>query len=146
MGLRHCHAQEHDLNAARLMDSSGYKEAYRKDMIRWGEEKRASDSGYFCRLAAEDADRPVWLVCDARRPTDMEYFQHLYCCTTVRVVAGEGVRKARGWEWMEGVDDAPSECALDGYPCNQTVRNDGDEKQLAEELEKIRKLVAGRTR
>ena len=128
------------------MDSSGFKETYRKDMIHWGEEKRAVDSGYFCRLAAAGADKPVWLVCDARRPTDMDYFKGLYRCTTVRVVASEDVRKERGWEWVEGVDNAPSECALDGYPCDQIVQNDGNERELAEQLETLRQLVSGRRR
>lgn len=141
----HVHIQAHNLHLERLLDASPYKETHRKDMIRWGEEKRAQDPGYFCRLASEGADKPVWLVCDARRPTDMDYFKSLYSCVTVRVVASEDVRRERGWVWVEGVDDAPSECALDSYSCDWTVRNEGEESRLSEDLGRIRQLALGRT-
>ena len=128
------------------MDSSSYKEQYRQNMIVWSEEIRNKDPGHFCRLATEGADRPVWLVCDARRPTDMSYFKQVYEGRTlcVRVVASEGVRVGRGWVFTSGVDDALSECALDGYQVDMTVRNDGDE--LSEQLEAIRTVVKQRTR
>ena len=126
------------------MDSSSYKEGFRKDMIRWGEEVRAQDPGYFCRLATTGLDKPVWLVCDARRPTDIEYFKSLYFCRTVRVVASEEVRKKRGWRFVKGVDDAASECALDDYPCDLTVKNEGGEEELVEGLEEIRTLTKER--
>ena len=77
--------QEHGLDSERLLDSSSYKETYRRDMIRWGEERRDSDPSYFCRLAESEADKPVWLVCDARRPSDMQYFTTHYTCMTVRI-------------------------------------------------------------
>ena len=52
-------------------------------MIRWGEERRDRDPAHFCRLATAEADKPVWLVCDARRPTDMDYFTSHYPTLTV---------------------------------------------------------------
>ena len=76
-------AQEHGVDAERLLDSSSYKETYRRDMIRWGEERRDRDPAHFCRLATAEADKPVWLVCDARRPTDMDYFTSHYPTLTV---------------------------------------------------------------
>ena len=133
-------SQEHGLDPSRLMDSSPYKEQYRKDMIRWGEEKRDKDPGYFCCLATAEADKPVWLVCDARRPTDMDHFKSHCHCTVVRVVASEESRIARGWVFTDGVDNAPSECALDGYPCDVIIRNDGSE--LLKQLEPIRQMIA----
>ncbi|MGH0189576.1 UNVERIFIED_CONTAM: hypothetical protein FKN15_036568 [Acipenser sinensis] len=30
-------------------------------MIRWGEEKRNADPGYFCRLIVRDVPQPVWV-------------------------------------------------------------------------------------
>ncbi len=68
----------------------------------------------------------------------MEYFKIRYTCLTVRVVASEGVRRVRGWEETAGVDDAPSECALDTYPCDVTVSNEGEGQQFEEQLEWIR--------
>lgn len=107
------------------MDSSGYKETYRKAMIVWGEEMRHKDPGYFCRLATEEADKLVWLVCDARRTTDMDYFKKHYgqCAITVRVEASEAVRLERGWTFTPGVDDAESECGLDQYSCDIVITN-----------------------
>lgn len=52
-------------------------------MIRWGEERRDKDPAYFCQLAVVAADKPVWLVCDARRPSDMDFFTTLYSTITV---------------------------------------------------------------
>lgn len=105
---------------------------------------RAKDPGYFCRLAATGSDKPVWLVCDARRPTDMEYFKSLYFCRIVRVVASEEVRRKRGWVFVKDVDDAASECALDDYLCDLTVNNEGREGELMEGLEEIRTLTKQR--
>ncbi len=142
--LKEQYAREHGLDLQRLMDPSSYKETYRRDMILWGEEQRERDPGYFCQLATAEAVKPVWLVCDARRPTDMEYFITRYTCLTVRVVASEAVRRARGWVVTPGVDDAPSECALDGYPCDVTVSNEGDSRALEGQLDLIRRRAMGR--
>jgi phosphomevalonate kinase len=148
------------------MDSSAYKETYRKAMIVWGEEMRTKDPGYFCRLATREADKPVWLVCDARRTTDMDYFKLNYgeCTITVKVVASEAVRVGRGWVFMAGVDDAESECGLDDYTCDVVITNNGDDTiysandainsnseagvrrgtLLREQLETVVKMVKGR--
>ena len=56
-----CFGQEHGLDFQRLLDASTYKEAYRSDMIRWGEEKRQADPGFFCRKIVEGVCQPVWV-------------------------------------------------------------------------------------
>lgn len=56
-----CFEQEHGLDFQRLLDASTYKEAYRRDMIRWGEEKRQADPGFFCRKIVEGVCQPVWV-------------------------------------------------------------------------------------
>lgn len=56
-----CFGQEHGLDFQRLLDASTYKEAYRRDMIRWGEEKRQADPGFFCRKIVEGVSQPVWV-------------------------------------------------------------------------------------
>lgn len=53
--------QEHGLDFQRLLDASAYKEQHRQGMIRWGEERRRTDPGFFCRLAVEGAAQPVWV-------------------------------------------------------------------------------------
>lgn len=129
--------QDHALDLQRLLDASEYKETYRKDMIRWGEEMREHDPAYFCRLASQEADKPVWLVTDARRPTDMDYFKRLYTCIMVRVAASDEVRTRRGWTFTAGVDDAASECALDEYPCDVIILNDDNATGLSSALQNI---------
>ncbi|OWF54115.1 Phosphomevalonate kinase [Mizuhopecten yessoensis] len=65
------------LDFARLLDSTSYKEQFRADMIRWGEDKRNQDLGFFCRVATsgDEAKKSVWIISDARRKTDIEYFK-----------------------------------------------------------------------
>ncbi|NWU60124.1 PMVK kinase, partial [Dromas ardeola] len=96
--------QEHGLDFQRLLDASAYKETYRQDMIRWGEEKRCADPGFFCRTAVEGAAQPVWVVSDTRRLSDVEWFRDVYgdAVQTVRVVASEETRKRRNWVFVAG--------------------------------------------
>ena len=126
------------------MDSSVYKETYRQDMIRWGESVRNKDPDHFCQLSTVGADKPVWLVCDARRPTDMSYFKKMYDRRTlcVRVEASDSVRVERGWVFTRGVDDAPSECALDEYKVDMVIVNNGESGDpLTEQLERLQSAV-----
>ena len=73
----HLHIQENRLDFERLLDASDYKEKFRADMIRWGEEKRNADPGYFCRIVCdgEGSELPLWIISDARRKTDVDFFE-----------------------------------------------------------------------
>ncbi|XP_004475095.2 phosphomevalonate kinase isoform X2 [Dasypus novemcinctus] len=145
--LKAQYAQEHGLDFQRLLDASTYKEAFRRDMIRWGEEKRQADPGFFCRKAVEGVPQPVWLVSDTRRLSDIQWFREAYgaATRTVRVVASEQSRRQRGWEFTPGVDDAESECGLDGFgDFDWVIENHGDEQRLEEQLENLRKFVHSR--
>ena len=76
-------------------------------MIKWGEEKRNQDSGYFARLicSGPGSEKPVWIISDARRKTDVEYFKQNYqsAMLKVRVQAREETRISRGWRFTSGV-------------------------------------------
>ncbi|NWX94732.1 PMVK kinase, partial [Nothoprocta pentlandii] len=158
--------QEHGLDFQRLLDASAYKESYRQDMIRWGEEKRGADPGFFCRIVVEGAAQPVWVsgdgsgtgvprgvaahgrraqvVSDTRRLSDVEWFRDVYgdAVQTVRVVATEETRKRRNWVFVTGVDDAESECGLDqGVAFDWVITNDGDELSLDGQLEMLLQRV-----
>ncbi|XP_069734984.1 phosphomevalonate kinase [Phaenicophaeus curvirostris] len=138
--LKEQFAKEHGLDFERLLDASAYKERYRQDMIRWGEEKRRADPGFFCRRAVQGAAQPVWVVSDARRLSDVDWFRAVYgaAVQTVRVVATEETRKRRNWVFVPGVDDAESECGLDqGVAFDWIITNDGDEVALDEQLETL---------
>ncbi|XP_068934121.1 phosphomevalonate kinase isoform X3 [Petaurus breviceps papuanus] len=97
--LKEQYAQEHGLDFQRLLDASSYKETFRQDMIRWGEEKRKADPGFFCRKIVEGVPQAIWLVSDARRVSDIQWFQSSFGDVTqlVRVVASEESRRQRGW-------------------------------------------------
>merc|ERR1711879_924461 len=118
--LKQQYAKEHNLDFERLLDASEYKEQYRADMIRWGEERRNQDPSFFCRLATQvkEAELPLWVISDARRTTDLDYFRTHYPKQTVavRIEADEPTRINRGFSFTPGVDDADSECGLD---CNK---------------------------
>ncbi|XP_072214757.1 phosphomevalonate kinase isoform X2 [Excalfactoria chinensis] len=109
-------------------------------MIRWGEEKRRADPGFFCRAAVQGAAQPVWVVSDTRRLSDVEWFRDAYgaAVLTVRVMASEETRRKRSWVFVAGVDDAESECGLDqGVSFDWVITNDGDEAALASQLEDL---------
>ncbi|XP_064449720.1 phosphomevalonate kinase isoform X2 [Mirounga angustirostris] len=142
-----CFGQEHGLDFQRLLGASVYKEAYRRDMIRWGEEKRQADPGFFCRKVVEGVSQPVWLVSDTRRASDIQWFREAYGAVTqtVRVVALEQSRQQRGWVFTAGVDDAESECGLDNFGAfDWVIENHGDERQLEEQLEDLVAFVHSR--
>ncbi|CAF0904314.1 unnamed protein product [Adineta ricciae] len=113
-------ARLHQIDGKELLSSSSYKENYRKDMIKWGEEKRHADPSIFCRLAIEQKDEqcstnPIWIVCDIRRYTDIEFFRKYFPkqLLLVRVEASIETRQNRGWVFTPNVDDSESECQLD---------------------------------
>uniref|UniRef100_A0A8C2TTB3 Phosphomevalonate kinase n=2 Tax=Coturnix japonica TaxID=93934 RepID=A0A8C2TTB3_COTJA len=145
--LKEQYAKEHGLDFQRLLDASAYKEQFRQDMIRWGEEKRRADPGFFCRAAVQGAAQPVWVVSDTRRLSDVEWFRDAYgaMVLTVRVTASEETRRKRSWVFVAGVDDAESECGLDqGVSFNWVITNDGDGAALASQLEDLLQDVRSR--
>ena len=122
------------------MGTSAYKEKYRQDMIVWSEAIRNKNPEHFCKLATAKGVEPVWLVCDARRESDMLYFHKYHSCRllTVRVHASEEVRAKRGWVYNKEVDDAQSECGLDHYKCDTNIKNGSEcESELEEQLQMV---------
>lgn len=128
-----------------LLDESIYKEKYRLDMILWSEEKRASDYGYFCRITCENAsDKPIWIVSDIRRKTDIKWFTETYDqkVKKIRITADDEIRKARGFQFTKGVDDAESECNLDDFsPWDLIVDNGTTAKPMEDILNDILALI-----
>lgn len=108
--------QEHGLDFEQLLNSSGYKEIHRARMIKWGEEKRLSDPYFFCSKTVEtsDSDKPVWVISDARRKTDVAFFREHFpeVSKCVRLSAGLDVRRTRGFIFTPGNADQRSFCSL----------------------------------
>ncbi|XP_033750719.1 phosphomevalonate kinase-like [Pecten maximus] len=143
--LKKQYALGKNLDFERLLDSTDYKEQFRSDMIRWGEEKRNQDPGFFCRVATsgDEAKKSVWIISDARRKTDVEYFKRNFpsITKTIRVVASESIRESRGFIFTKGVDDAESECGLDDINFDFEIINNGDDAVLVERLQDIKDIV-----
>ncbi|XP_071758264.2 phosphomevalonate kinase [Centroberyx gerrardi] len=141
--LKQQYAQEHGLDVEQLLGSGRYKEDFRADMILWGETRRRQDPGFFCRLATRGAQHPVWVVSDARRLSDLQWFWAEFPSQTrcVRVQASDQTRTERGWSFTAGIDDAESECGLDsGVEFDWIIRNEADAPSLEEQLQPILKL------
>ncbi|XP_037640453.1 phosphomevalonate kinase [Sebastes umbrosus] len=142
--LKQEYAQEHGLDLDQLLGPGLYKEQYRADMIRWGETRRCQDPGFFCRLATRGTRQPVWVVSDARRLSDLQWFWSEFPrqAQSVRVQSSEETRKQRGWSFSAGVDDAESECGLDsGVEFDWIITNEADAPSLEEQLQPILKLA-----
>lgn len=131
------------LDYLQLISDGPYKETHRLEMIKWGESVRNAEPDFFCRLVLNCQDVPymlifitnrstipstcnddVVIISDCRRPTDIEYFQRNYRTLTVRIEATTEERGRRGFVFVKGIDDMPSECALDEYVHDVTIVND----------------------
>ncbi|KAG8188103.1 hypothetical protein JTE90_002456 [Oedothorax gibbosus] len=147
--LKERYALENNLDYNKLLEASEYKEQFREKMIKWGEDIRNRDPGYFCRhaiLQSEGKSRPIWIVSDARRKTDIDYFQNHYpdVTHTVRIWANDSVRMKRGWKFTEGVDDVESECGLDDYnKWSFTLCND-THKHMEEDIQKVIDVISAK--
>jgi len=140
--LKKQYAIEHNLDLDRLLDATAYKEACRADMIRWGEEKRRQDPGYFIRAVAESpgSEKSVWIISDARRQSDIRYLRDQYSTdrvVLVRVEASQLTRTSRGWTFAPGIDDAESECDLDLMDFDVHIMNDGDSNLLDDQMSNL---------
>ncbi|KAI4500679.1 hypothetical protein M0802_004271 [Mischocyttarus mexicanus] len=132
-----------DLN--KLLDASEYKEQYRFEMVKWSESVRKKDNGYFCRAAIDMYNaytKPIWIVSDIRRKTDIKWFQENYegLCKTIRVTTNPEIRQQRGWTFTAGIDDAETECDLDDFDdWNLIIENNGNDIETI--IDKILKLI-----
>lgn len=116
-------------------------------MIKWSESVRKSDPDCFLNQDIIDKgakEFPIWILADARRMTDVKYFQERPEFDTVskffvRIVTSEEVRRNRGWIFTPGVDDVESECGLDGFAdWTLVVKNDDlSEEQIVKVFESV---------
>ncbi|OXU29745.1 hypothetical protein TSAR_012330 [Trichomalopsis sarcophagae] len=125
-----------NLDAKQLFGDGEYKEAYRLEMTKWGEDTRNKDYGYFCRAAIlmyNANDKPIWIISDARRKTDLKWFKEHYAdkCKNIRISSSEEVRKNRGWKFCRGIDDSETECDLDDVTdWDLEINNNEDDIEL----------------
>ncbi|VDP86089.1 unnamed protein product [Echinostoma caproni] len=145
--IKRSYAQLHGLDLKELLSSGSYKETYRKEMVQWSEEEKKKDPHIFVREALQHFLEPIHyatdvvLVADARRPCDISFFVHLWGrhkCILTRVIASEATRKARGWIFTNGIDDAETECALDAFSeWDCIVENDSNAESYHQSILKL---------
>lgn len=144
--LKREYARLNELNLDELLSSSEYKEKFRSDMVEWGEQIRNRDPGYFCRLAVQgdNQSNQICIVSDCRRPSDLKYFINCHSSdeTTlmkIRINSDDISRINRGWKFVNGIDDAETECALDDETGWDVVliNNDSDKEGFEKSLTSI---------
>uniref|UniRef100_G1NXQ4 Phosphomevalonate kinase n=1 Tax=Myotis lucifugus TaxID=59463 RepID=G1NXQ4_MYOLU len=143
--LKEQYAQEHGLNFQRLLDASAYKEAYRRDMILWGEAQRQADPGFFCRKVVEGVCQPVWVRVPRGSIEETPCLQASLSGASLL----PSVTVTRGGSNPVGatprVDDGESECGLDNFgDFDWVIENDGDEQRLEEQLGNLIEFVRSR--
>ena len=138
----------YSMDYQKMLTSTNYKETIREEMIIWGEEQRKNDAYVFCEIVKQEAlesNKPVWILSDARRQTDVEYFlnfakEQSIGFYSVRVEADNETRKQRGWIYTKGVDDVTSECGLDHYKNWDFVFQNSKGDDISRILERFTKL------
>ena len=115
-------------------------------MIQWSEKIRKNDPNIFLKQAIKDTDAfnksTVWILVDARRPCDIEYFLNdeqfaKSAIVTIRITADDDVRTQRGFVFTAGVDDVDSECALDNWNQWSHVISNNNKEELMCQLQPI---------
>lgn len=98
-------------------------------MIEWSDKQRAKDYGIFCREAMLKSCKPICIVSDIRRKTDIQFFRENYPdkLVLIRIKCDDEIRSNRGWIFQSGVDDIQSECNLDDFVgWDHEITNNGD--------------------
>ena len=141
--LKQQYSKENGLDYNMLLSSSSYKERFRDDMIKWGEKKRDANPNYFCDLACLGNKKSVWIISDARRHSDIVYFRERYSNVYfIRITASNEIREKRGWQFVKGIDDCDSECALDhGVEWDYVIVNNEQNGTLNESFNKLLTLI-----
>ena len=130
------YALQNGLNYQELLTSSNYKEQYRSDMVKFGEDKRKENPFYFCeKIKFKSLEQlQMNVVSDVRRKTDILYFKNtfekanpkIHKVVTIRIVADLATRESRGFVFDENIDNQETECDLDEYEFDFVVENNQD--------------------
>ncbi|CAD5113275.1 DgyrCDS2455 [Dimorphilus gyrociliatus] len=144
--LKYLFCQEQQgIDYEKLLDSSAYKEKFRLELSNWSWNKMQEDIHIFSRIAVKEAAlKPLWIVSDIRRTSDIKYIldkrecPHLF----VRIEVSEEIRKERGWSYVKGIDDSWSECELDhNMSWDIIFHNDNDQEHTDTVVDSIKKFI-----
>ena len=151
--IKSAFAEENNLDLNVLLSPGQLKEEWRERMVKWSEEMRSSDPHYFTRRALllneKNATRPIWMLTDARRECDMQYFIDELefppepLLIRIKIVASIESRAERGFVYTPGIDDATTECGLDKFEgWNHIIPNDGQASELATHLDTLFQTIS----
>ncbi|XP_023340670.1 phosphomevalonate kinase [Eurytemora carolleeae] len=135
------------LDFKRLLSSDSYKEDIRIEMLEYQNKIMAKDGAFFCREAIRMYSAyqfPIWIVSDLRRRQELNFFREMFKekVVTIRIHASDITRINRGWIRTHGVNDSPSECALDSETTwNYRITNNGAEEDGRDQLEPLLNLA-----
>ncbi|KAL3319483.1 Prefoldin subunit 3 [Cichlidogyrus casuarinus] len=127
-------AREHGIDFEELMSASLYKEIYRKQMVAWAEKIRTKDGPFFLVKSLNtitDHEARIILVPDLRRINDLKFLELNWPRDRrfhILIKVSEEIRKERGWEFVNGIDNAPTECDLDDCDCFDLVEDTTEAK------------------
>ncbi|EZA53270.1 hypothetical protein DMN91_005291 [Ooceraea biroi] len=136
-----------ELDIDQLLGDGEYKEKYRLEMVKWSENLRKKDYGYFCRAAIDMYnawDKPVWIISDVRRKTDIKWFLENFgdVCKTIHIFCPEEVRQKRGWIYTPGIDDSETECDLDDVSSWDVLLENDDDSDIETILQRLLDLIS----
>ena len=149
--IKSAFAEENNLDLNVLLSPGPLKEEWRERMVIWSENMRSSDPHYFTRkslLLKNNSSYPIWMLTDARRECDMEYFvdskefSQDALIIRLKIVASTETRTNRGYVFTPGIDDATTECGLDKFTgWDHVIMNDNSKEELLSQLKPIFETV-----
>ncbi|XP_012220373.1 phosphomevalonate kinase [Linepithema humile] len=140
-------AKSLNLDIDQLLGHGKYKEKYRLEMVKWGEDMRKEDYGYFCRAAIDMYNawgKTIWIISDIRRKTDIKWFIENYgdLCKTIRIVCPDEIRQKRGWVYTLGIDDSETECDLDDVNTWDVLLENDDGNDIETILQQLLDVIS----
>ena len=86
---------------------------------------------------------PIWIICDIRRYTDIDFFQKYFpdYLLLVRIEASSDTRQKRGWIFTSTIDDSESECQLDKNVQWSFVLSNNDSDSFDEQMNNLIKMI-----
>lgn len=112
--------------AVEMLASPTYKEEFREKLIKFGEDKRKADPKVFINAVFDGVGKDEIIALDDLRFINelqavMERKGHVY-----QVYTDRKIKEARGWKYIELIDESPSETELRGLSRETMVALNGD--------------------
>jgi len=120
-------------------------DTYRKNMIKWGEDKYREDPTIFCRMMIEQNDQlclkyPIWIIDDVKYHAEIEFFKKYFNdrLLLVRIEASNDIRQKRGWNDQIDVND---DSQLDTNVQWSFVFSNNEEDNFNEQMNNLLKMI-----